>query len=96
MGAVSPYPIHCLSGGNFYFPYCRLHEELRRSIEAQMDIVRQGEGSGIEKEVVENMRHQFHLLSQVHIISLNLVTATKRQSLKSKKIENNSKTCAMH
>ena len=61
-----------------------------------MDIVRQGEGSGIEKEVVENMRHQLHLLSQVHVISLNLVTATKRQSLKSKKIENNSKTCAMH
>ncbi|CAH3023274.1 unnamed protein product [Porites evermanni] len=42
----------------------RLHEELRRSIEAQMDIVRQGEGSGVEKEVVENMRHQLHLLSQ--------------------------------
>ena len=81
MGAVSPYPIHCLSSlVNFYFPCCRLHEELRRSIEAQMDIVRQGEGSGVEKEVVENMRHQLHLLSQVHVISLNLVIATKRQS----------------
>lgn len=42
----------------------RLHEELRRSIEAQMDIVRQGEGSGMEKEVMENMRHQLQLLSQ--------------------------------
>ena len=30
-----------------------------------MDIVRQGEGSGVEKEVVENMRHQLQLLSQV-------------------------------
>ena len=45
-----------------------------------MDIVRQGEGSGVEKEVVENMRHQLHLLSQVHAISLNLVIATKKQS----------------
>ena len=45
-----------------------------------MDIVRQGEGSGIEKEVVENMRHQLHLLSQVHVISLNLVIATNKQS----------------
>lgn len=81
MGAVSPYPIHCLpSLVNFYFPCCRLHEELRRSIEAQMDIVKQGEGSGVEKEVVEKMRHQLHLLSQVHVISLNLVIATKRQS----------------
>ena len=79
MGAVSPYPIHCLSPlVNFYSPYCRLHEELRRSIEAQMDIVRQGEGSGIEKEVVENMRHQLRLLSQVHVVSLNLVVITKR------------------
>ncbi|KAJ7389653.1 Sodium channel and clathrin linker 1 [Desmophyllum pertusum] len=42
----------------------RLHEELRRSIEAQMEIVRQGEGSGVEKEVMENMRHQLQLLSQ--------------------------------
>lgn len=42
----------------------RLHEELRRSIEAQMDVVRQGEGSGVEKEVMENMRHQLQLLSQ--------------------------------
>lgn len=81
MEAISRYPIDCIpSLVNFYSPYCRLHEELRRSIEAQMDIVRQGEGSGIEKEVVENMRHQLHLLSQVHIISLNLVIATKRQS----------------
>ena len=79
--AISRYPIDCIpSLVNFYSPYCRLHEELRRSIEAQMDIVRQGEGSGVEKEVVENMRHQLHLLSQVHIISLNLVIATKRQS----------------
>ena len=79
MGAVSPYLIHCLSPlVNFYSPYCRLHEELRRSIEAQMDIVRQGEGSGVEKEVVENMRHQLHLLSQVHVVSLNLVMITKR------------------
>ena len=80
MGAVSPYPIHCLSPlVNFYSPYCRLHEELRRSIEAQMDIVRQGEGSGVEKEVVENMRHQLHLLSQVHVVSLNLVMITKKK-----------------
>ena len=79
LGAVSPYPIHCLSPlVNFYSPYCRLHEELRRSIEAQMDIVRQGEGSGVEKEVVENIRHQLHLLSQVHVVSLNLVMITKR------------------
>lgn len=42
----------------------RLHEELRRSIEAQMDVMRQGEGSGVEKEVMENMRHQLQLLSQ--------------------------------
>lgn len=42
----------------------RLHEELRRSIEAQMDIVRQGEGSGVEKEVMGNMQHQLQLLSQ--------------------------------
>lgn len=48
---------------------CRLHEELRRSIEAQMEIVRQGEGSGVEKEVMENMRHQLQLLSQVSKIS---------------------------
>lgn len=81
MEAISRYPIDYIpSLVNFYSPYCRLHEELRRSIEAQMDIVRQGEGSGVEKEVVENMRHQLHLLSQVHIISLNLVIATKRQS----------------
>ena len=81
MEAISRYPIDCIpSLVNFYSPYCRLHEELRRSIEAQMDILRQGEGSGVEKEVVENMRHQLHLLSQVHIISLNLVIATKRQS----------------
>lgn len=81
MEAISRYPIDCIpSLVNFFSPYCRLHEELRRSIEAQMDIVRQGEGSGVEKEVVENMRHQLHLLSQVHMISLNLVIATKRQS----------------
>ena len=81
MEAISRYPINCIpSLVNFYSPYCRLHEELRRSIEAQMDIVRQGEGSGVEKEVVENMRHQLHLLSQVHAISLNLVIATKKQS----------------
>ena len=43
----------------------RLHEELRRSIEAQMEIVRQGEGSGVEKEVMGNMQHQLQLLSQV-------------------------------
>ena len=43
-----------------------------------MDIVRQGEGSSVEKEVVENMRHQLHLLSQVHVVSLNLVMITKR------------------
>ena len=79
MEAISRYPIDCIpSLVNFYSPYCRLHEELRRSIEAQMDIVRQGEGSGVEKEVVENMRHQLHLLSQVHIVSLNLVMITKR------------------
>lgn len=42
----------------------RLHEELRRSIEAQMDIVRHGEGSGVEKEVMGNMQHQLQLLSQ--------------------------------
>ena len=43
----------------------RLHEELRRSIEAQMDIVQHGEGSGVEKEVMGNMQHQLQLLSQV-------------------------------
>ncbi|KAL9973731.1 hypothetical protein ACROYT_G020221 [Oculina patagonica] len=42
----------------------RLHEELRRSIEAQMEIVRQGEGSGVDKEVMGNMQHQLQLLSQ--------------------------------
>ena len=30
-----------------------------------MDIVRQGEGSGVEKEVMGNMQHQLQLLSQV-------------------------------
>lgn len=30
-----------------------------------MDIVRQGEGSGVEKEVMANMQHQLQLLSQV-------------------------------
>ena len=80
MEAISRYPIDCIpSLVNFYSPYCRLHEELRRSIEAQMDIVRQGEGSGVEKEVVENMRHQLHLLSQVHVVSLNLVMITKKK-----------------
>ena len=80
MEAISRYPINCIpSLVNFYSPYCRLHEELRRSIEAQMDIVRQGEGSGVEKEVVENMRHQLHLLSQVHVVSLNLVMITKKK-----------------
>lgn len=42
----------------------RLHEELRRSIEAQMDIVQHREGSGVEKEVMGNMQHQLQLLSQ--------------------------------
>ena len=80
MEAISRYPIDCIpSLVNFYSPYCRLHEELRRNIEAQMDIVRQGEGSGVEKEVVENMRHQLHLLSQVHVVSLNLVMITKKK-----------------
>lgn len=30
-----------------------------------MEIVRQGEGSGVEKEVMGNMQHQLQLLSQV-------------------------------
>ena len=30
-----------------------------------MDVMRQGEGSGVEKEVMENMRHQLQLQSQV-------------------------------
>ena len=30
-----------------------------------MDVMRQGDGSGVEKEVMENMRHQLQLLSQV-------------------------------
>lgn len=34
-----------------------------------MEIVRQGEGSGVEKEVMENMRHQLQLLSQVICIA---------------------------
>ena len=56
----------------------RLHEELRRSIEAQMDVMRQGEGSGVEKEVMENMRHQLQLLSQV-IISPAMVVFYRDQ-----------------
>ena len=51
----------------FCFFLTRLHEELRRSIEAQMDVMHQGDGSGVEKEVMENMRHQLQLLSQVII-----------------------------
>lgn len=42
----------------------RLHEDLRRNIETQMDLVRQGEGSGVERVVMENMRHQLQILSQ--------------------------------
>ncbi|XP_068701911.1 sodium channel and clathrin linker 1-like isoform X1 [Montipora foliosa] len=42
----------------------RLHEELKRSIETQMEIVRQGEGGNAEREVLENMRHQLQILSQ--------------------------------
>ena len=34
-----------------------------------MDVMRQGEGSGVEKEVMENMRHQLQLLSQVNFSS---------------------------
>jgi len=30
-----------------------------------MEIVQQGEGSGVEKEVIGNMQHQLQLLSQV-------------------------------
>ena len=56
----------------------RLHEELRRSIEAQMDVMRQGEGSGVEKEVMENMRHQLQLLSQV-IVSPAMVVFYRDQ-----------------
>jgi len=44
-----------------------------------MDIVRQGEGSGVEREVMGNMQHQLQLLQQVicygstsyYIIELN-------------------------
>ena len=32
-----------------------------------MDVMRQGDGSGVEKEVMENMRHQLQILSQVII-----------------------------
>ena len=49
----------------FWIVLCRLHEELRRNIESQMEILRQGEGSGAEREVMQNMRHQLQLLSQV-------------------------------
>ena len=51
---------------NFLLVLHRLHEELRRSIEAQMEIVHRGEGSGAEREVMENMRHQLQLLQQVY------------------------------
>ena len=38
-----------------------------------MDVMRQGEGSGVEKEVMENMRHQLQLLSQVTIFPAMVV-----------------------
>lgn len=53
---------------NFLLVLHRLHEELRRSIEAQMEIVRRGEGSGAEKEVMENMQHQLQRLQQVYTL----------------------------
>ena len=36
-----------------------------------MDVMRQGDGSGVEKEVMENMRHQLQLLSQVIVCLSN-------------------------
>ena len=49
----------------------RLHEELRHSIEAQMNAVRHG-GSGslpsLEKEMLENVQHQLDLLTKVAVI----------------------------
>ena len=35
-----------------------------------MDLVRQGEGSGVERVVMENMRHQLQTLSQVFFFIL--------------------------
>ena len=43
-----------------------------------MDVMRQGEGSGAEKEVMENMRHQLQLLSQV-IVSPAMVVFYRDQ-----------------
>ena len=38
-----------------------------------MDFMRQGDGSGVEKEVMENMRHQLQLLSQVIVFPAMVV-----------------------
>ena len=38
-----------------------------------MDVMRQGDGSGVEKEVMENMRHQLQLLSQVIVFPAMVV-----------------------
>ena len=39
-----------------------------------MDLVRQGEGSGVERVVMENMRHQLQILSQVFsLILINIL-----------------------
>ena len=43
-----------------------------------MDVMRQGDGSGVEKEVMENMRHQLQLLSQV-IVSPAMVVFYRDQ-----------------
>jgi hypothetical protein len=56
----------------FFYVICylliRLHEELRRSIETQMETMRRGEGSGLadlEKEMIDKMQYQLQLISQV-------------------------------
>ena len=43
-----------------------------------MDVMRQGDGSGVEKEVMENMRHQLQIMSQV-IISPAMVVFYRDQ-----------------
>eukprot|EP00794_Sanderia_malayensis_P006951 gene6951-7731_t len=43
----------------------RLHEELRRSIENQLDALQQVEGmSGVNQDVLDNMQHQIRMINQ--------------------------------
>ena len=49
--------------------FCRLHGELRRSIEAQIDAARHGEGESLpalSREMMDNMQQQLQLLTQVY------------------------------